>query len=273
MRAANGIFIGIMISMLLLGCSFQPEPVVVRTIEKAKTALQPEITIYVSGQVLKPGTYRLAKGSRLSDAIAAAGGLTQQADVRTVNLEEVLDSTAQLHVPAVGEAQAKQTADGRAGYSPVPRTEQVVAESSPPPPPARQTPVYRPSGSLSELERQMIEMVNGERSSRGLKTLAVDYGLVKTARLKSQDMIDNSYFDHVSPKWGTMSELFSSQGVTYRLAGENLAMTGSLEQAHRGLMNSPGHRMNLLNPPYTRIGIGIIQDSQRGLVITQHFAN
>lgn len=272
MRAAKGIFICIMISMLLLGCSFQSEPAAVTTAEKAQTTLQPEVTIYVSGQVLKPGTYRLAKGSRLSAAIAAAGGLTQQADVRTVNLEEVLESTAQIYIPAVGEARAKQTAEGKKSYSPTPKTEPVVAESSPPPPPVPQTPVYRPSGSLSELERQMIEMVNGERSSRGLKTLEVDYGLVKTARLKSQDMIDNSYFDHVSPKWGTMSELFASQGVTYRLAGENLAITGNLEQAHRGLMNSPGHRMNLLNPPYTRIGIGIIQDSQRGLVITQHFA-
>lgn len=271
MRAIKGIFICIIVSMMLVGCSSGQSTE--KITDKGKTAIQPEVTIYISGQVARPGTYRVAQGSRLSAAIAAAGGLTTQADVQAINLEEVLDSTTQLHVPAVGEAQAKQAADGKINYSPSPKTEPVVAESSPPPPPpARQTPIYRPSSSLGELERQMIEMVNSERSSRGLRTLSVDFGLVKTARLKSQDMIDNSYFDHVSPKWGTMSELLASQGVTYHLAGENLAIFGKLEQAHRGLMNSPGHRMNLLNPPYTRIGIGIIQDPQRGLVITQHFA-
>lgn len=270
MRSLKGICLGIIVSMLLAGCSLPAEQQ--RGTEKGKTGLQPEITVYVSGQVAQPGTYRVAKGSRLAAAVAAAGGLTKRADVQAVNLEEVVDDATQLYVPAIGEAQAKQAPGGKALQLPLPRTEPVVAESSPPPPPVRQTPVYRPGGALTELERQMIEMVNNERSSKGLQTLAVDYGLVKTARIKSQDMIENSYFDHVSPKWGTMSELFASQGVTYHLAGENLAIAGKLDQAHRGLMNSPGHRMNLLNPPYTRIGIGIIQDAQRGLVITQHFA-
>jgi uncharacterized protein YkwD len=63
-----------------------------------------------------------------------------------------------------------------------------------------------------------------------------------------------------------------SQGVHYRYAGENLAGAPTVERAHTGLMNSQGHRANILNPNYTRIGVGVIDGGRYGKMFTQHFA-
>lgn len=126
------------------------------------------------------------------------------------------------------------------------------------------------SGLTAE-EQQMVNLVNQERTSRGLPALKVDLTLVKTARMKSQDMINNNYFAHQSPTYGSPFDLMKSQGVSYRYAGENLAGAGSVTSAHTNLMNSSGHRANILNANYTHIGIGIISGGRYGKMFTQHF--
>ena len=124
---------------------------------------------------------------------------------------------------------------------------------------------------LTAQEKQMIDLVNKERTSRGLSALKVDMTLVKTARMKSNDMIAKNYFAHQSPTYGSPFDLMKSQGVTYRYAGENLAGAGSVESAHTNLMNSAGHRANILNVNYTHIGIGIVDGGRYGKMFTQHF--
>jgi len=124
---------------------------------------------------------------------------------------------------------------------------------------------------LTAQEQQMINLVNQERTSRGLPALKVDMTLVKTARMKSNDMMKNGYFAHQSPTYGSPFDLMKSQGVTYRYAGENLAGAGSVERAHTNLMNSPGHRANILNANFTHIGIGIVDGGPYGKMFTQHF--
>lgn len=124
---------------------------------------------------------------------------------------------------------------------------------------------------LTAQEKQMIDLVNQERTSRGLPALKVDLTLVKTARMKSNDMIQNNYFAHQSPTYGSPFDLMKSQGVSYRYAGENLAGAASVQSAHTNLMNSPGHRANILNANFTHIGIGIIDGGSYGKMFTQHF--
>ncbi|KUK10682.1 MAG: SCP-like extracellular [Clostridia bacterium 41_269] len=124
---------------------------------------------------------------------------------------------------------------------------------------------------LTAEEQQMINLINKERTSRGLAPLVVDMRLVKTARMKSQDMINKNYFSHQSPTYGSPFDLMRSQGITYRIAGENLAGAPSVEIAHRNLMNSPGHRANILNPNFTHVGVGIISGGPYGKMFTQHF--
>jgi uncharacterized protein YkwD len=61
--------------------------------------------------------------------------------------------------------------------------------------------------------------------------------------------------------------------VRFVTAGENLALVPTVQVAHRGLMNSPGHRANILYPQFARVGIGIMDGGIRGLMISQEFRN
>lgn len=125
--------------------------------------------------------------------------------------------------------------------------------------------------STTAKEQQMVNLVNQERTSRGIAALTVDAQLVKVARMKSQDMINNNYFGHQSPKYGSPFDLMKSQGITYRYAGENLAGADTVQRAHTNLMNSAGHRANILNPNFTKIGVGVVQGGPYGLMISQEF--
>jgi uncharacterized YkwD family protein len=115
------------------------------------------------------------------------------------------------------------------------------------------------SASTRQKEQQMVNFINEARRSAGLSTLQVNNQLTTAARAKSKDMAINNYFDHHSPTYGSMTGLLSSFGISYRLAGENLAMnsSGSVYEAHNMLMNSPGHRSNILNPHFNIVGVGI----------------
>ncbi|NLW25357.1 MAG: serine protease [Clostridia bacterium] len=137
----------------------------------------------------------------------------------------------------------------------------------PEPEPAQPAPVH----GLSSDEQKIVDLVNQERVSRGLKPLQVDMDLVKLARMKSQDMVDNNYFSHTSPTYGSPFQMMKDNGVSYRTAGENLAGAPNVNTAHTNLMNSDGHRANILNPDYTHIGIGIVKGSKYGQIYTQLF--
>lgn len=127
------------------------------------------------------------------------------------------------------------------------------------------------SAAVSASEQQMIDLVNQERKKVGLSALTVDSRLVKVARMKSQDMIGKKYFAHQSPTYGSPFDMMKVQGITYKYAGENLAGAQTVQQAHTNLMNSSGHRANILNANYKKIGIGVVQGGPYGLMISQEF--
>jgi uncharacterized YkwD family protein len=122
----------------------------------------------------------------------------------------------------------------------------------------------------SAMETQMLNLVNAERSRAGLPALTADPLLMKIARTKSQDMINRNYFSHQSPTYGSPFDMLRSFGVSYRAAGENIALNQSTPAAHAALMNSSGHRANILGRQYTKVGIGIVKGS-RGYYFTQDF--
>ncbi len=121
------------------------------------------------------------------------------------------------------------------------------------------------------LESDMLDMVNKERSKRGLKPLKADIEMTQVARAQSQDMLHRGYFSHFNPEGKDPFDRMRSAGVSFKAAGENLALAQTLEIAHRNLMNSPGHRANILNASYGRLGIGIIDAGFYGLMISQEF--
>jgi len=144
-----------------------------------------------------------------------------------------------------------------------------VPTSEPQPAPAPSVPV---SSAQSSEERAMLAMINEERAKQGLAAYTYDAALSAIARKKAQDMLTNHYFAHQSPTYGSLSEMLSAFGYTYRAAGENIAKYGSVERAHIGLMNSDGHRKNILGRGFTRAGIGIVQDAGGVYYICQLFA-
>lgn len=126
--------------------------------------------------------------------------------------------------------------------------------------------------SLDAYKKEVLRLVNIERAKEGLGALSMDSALSKVAQLKSQDMINNNYFAHNSPVYGTPFEMMKSHGITYRIAGENIAMGHSTPQeVVRGWMNSAGHRKNIMNTRFTNLGMGIAQAKSGRIYWTQMF--
>lgn len=124
-----------------------------------------------------------------------------------------------------------------------------------------------------DIEAEMLILVNKERTQRGLKPLEADPELAIVARKHSVDMFARGYFSHYTPEGANPFDRMTAGGVRFLTAGENLALAQTLAIAHKGLMNSPGHRANILNPTFGRLGIGIEDGGIYGLMITQNFRN
>ena len=128
-----------------------------------------------------------------------------------------------------------------------------------------------PQDAQGELD--MLTRVNNERSQKGLSTLTIDTRMVALARAKSRDMFARNYFAHPDPDGKTVANHMERAEIEYKVVGENLAYAPDTETAHNGLMNSPGHRANILDPEFHRVGIGVIDGGIYGKMYTQIFAD
>ena len=113
--------------------------------------------------------------------------------------------------------------------------------------------------TVVSFEREVIRLVNEIRVQNGLKPLTEHWELSRVARYKSQDMVDNRYFSHTSPTYGSLFQMIKAFGLSFRMAGENIAYGQRMPQAVvNAWMNSSGHRANILNASYTQIGVGYV---------------
>ena len=124
-----------------------------------------------------------------------------------------------------------------------------------------------------DLEQRMLDLVNKERAAAGLRPLVADPELTEVARQHSTDMFARGYFAHDTPEGLSPFDRMRAANVHFVTAGENLALAPTLSVAHTGLMNSPGHRENILRPQFGRVGIGIMDGGIRGLMVSQEFRN
>ena len=124
-----------------------------------------------------------------------------------------------------------------------------------------------------DLEARMLELVNQERQAAGLAPLQADPELTEVARKHSADMFARGYFAHDTPDGLSPFDRMKAANVRFTTAGENLALAPTLGIAHTGLMNSPGHRANILRREFGRVGIGVMDGGMRGLMISQEFRN
>ena len=109
-------------------------------------------------------------------------------------------------------------------------------------------------------ESEVVRLVNEIRVKNGLKELTHDWELSRVARYKSQDMKDNNYFSHTSPVYGSPFNMMKNFGISYRTAAENIAKGQTSPQAVvNAWMNSSGHRKNILNSSFTKIGVGYVK--------------
>lgn len=127
------------------------------------------------------------------------------------------------------------------------------------------------SQTPSDLEKELLDLINEKRVAYGLSKLSFDTATQKTAKAKAEDLVANNYFSHNSPTYGTPFEMMQNFGVTYKTAGENIAGNSTLEGAVNAWMNSQGHRENILNNAYNLTGIGIVKSDTYGYVMVQMF--
>jgi uncharacterized YkwD family protein/spore coat assembly protein SafA len=111
--------------------------------------------------------------------------------------------------------------------------------------------------ATKNVEQQVLQLVNQERSKQGLPALKMDWELQRTARVKSCDMAQKGYFSHTSPTYGSPFDMMKQFGINYRAAGENIAKgQRTPAEVMQAWMNSPGHRENILKRDFTHIGVG-----------------
>lgn len=125
--------------------------------------------------------------------------------------------------------------------------------------------------SLTADEQEVLRLVNQARENAGLSKLSADSNITKVARIKAQDLVNNNYFSHNSPTYGTPFEMMKSFGISYKSAGENIAAHSTVEAAFNAWMNSSGHRANILNSSFNYTGIGVVSSPKYGKMLVQMF--
>lgn len=111
-----------------------------------------------------------------------------------------------------------------------------------------------PTGTYAQ---QILTLVNNERAKEGLSPLTLSSEVSRVAQAKAEDMKNNNYFSHTSPTYGSPFDMLKKFGVSYRTAGENIAKGQKTPQAVvSAWMNSPGHRANIMNKNFTKLGVG-----------------
>ena len=128
------------------------------------------------------------------------------------------------------------------------------------------------SDNMRPLEAEVIRLVNIEREKAGIPKLSENNELNRIARTKSQDFINNNYFGHNSPTYGSPFEMLRTLRVEFTAAGENIASgQRTATEVMNSWMNSTEHRANILNPTYNKIGVGAVRDDNGNTFWTQLF--
>ena len=127
------------------------------------------------------------------------------------------------------------------------------------------------TSGLTADEQEVFNLINQQRANNGLPALKIDSEVQRVARIKAQDMVNNNYFSHTSPTYGSPFDMLNSFKISYKTAGENIAGNSSNSNAVTAWMNSSGHRANILNSSFNYTGIGVVNGSKYGKIYVQMF--
>lgn len=129
-------------------------------------------------------------------------------------------------------------------------------------------------GDVDSVRRELFALLNETRRAAGLAPLTEHAGVQEVALSHSRDMVANDFIGHTSPHTGSASERVRSAGLVSGLVLENIGRGYGAHEIHRGLMDSPGHRANLVNPDVTHVGIGVVaqpEGARSAFIVTQVF--
>lgn len=192
-------------------------------------------------------------------------GLPQTGNVDGRTLQSILWAYAELKIPSPGTPsqppEQREPPDRHEPGKEEAPGEKAPDETKPP-----------DTDGISAEERRLADLMNAERTRRGLAPLTLDADLSRVAEIKSAEMAERGYFSHQSPVYGSPFEMMKRFGIPFRTAGENIACNRSVDAAHQSLMASQGHRENILNSQFERVGIGIVDGGPCGKLFTQLFA-
>lgn len=122
-------------------------------------------------------------------------------------------------------------------------------------------------------ENKMLDLINLERQTKGLPRLEMSYDSQKLARYYCEDMLKRGYFSHYSPEGFSPFDRMAQFDIYYTYAGENLAFAPNVQLAMRGLMQSKGHRENILSSEFKKVGIGVVDGGIYGQMYCQEFTD
>lgn len=126
---------------------------------------------------------------------------------------------------------------------------------------------------LKKAAGEALALTNSERAKRGLNPLTLDENLTRVADAHCADMISRGFFDHTNPDGKSPFDRLASEGIEYRLAGENIAAgQKNAADAVKDWMNSDAHRQNILNPAFKSTGISVRHGGEHGTYWVQEFA-
>lgn len=124
---------------------------------------------------------------------------------------------------------------------------------------------------LSQEEQIFLNLVNNKRIENNLPEFQIDENLLNVARLKANDLVENKYFSHTSPKYGSLFEMLVNHNISYSKASENIARNLSADGAIESLMNSESHKKNILSQDFGFTGIAVVNSIEWGKVFVQIF--
>jgi uncharacterized protein YkwD/uncharacterized membrane protein required for colicin V production len=122
-------------------------------------------------------------------------------------------------------------------------------------------------------EQAILDLINHERAIKRLPQLTMNVKARQVARDYAKKMLAGGYFSHIDAQGGTAYMRMRAGGVMFDAAGENLALAPTIQLAHQGLMNSAGHRDNILSPYFRTVGVGIIDAGVNGEMVVEDFTD
>lgn len=228
--------------------SFAPANVEASAVENNKS--QWKVVWQSSDTVVK---YKVVKWQPMK---YSNGSYLQKKEVAPVQVKQQEQPQAAIEQKPVAKTEAKPVvpAETKQETIPVQKAETKV-EQAPSVAPQKEV-----DSSISNVEQEIVRLVNVERAKEGLQPLTMDVELQKVAKKKSEDMKAKNYFSHTSPTYGSPFDMMKQFGITYKSAGENIAKgQTTAQQVMDAWMNSAGHRANIMSTSFTHIGVGYVK--------------